>query len=154
MDSPGATVREPEAERVPSPAMEISLALAVCQERVLDCPGRTTAGLAARVAVGACGAGAGGGGGTTLAVFLAHPADRARMAVKAAMRANAVMRGYDISWCVICEFLIIMRDCRLLIVEEALCERCKECWYQRRAGRERQREFSRRRRNLIPRMRV
>src|ERR1700733_413431 len=74
VDVPGATEREPEAGKVPNPAIVTSVALVVCQVRVVDWPCSIVLGFAARVAVGVTGAG-GGAAGVAFATFFAQPAD-------------------------------------------------------------------------------
>src|SRR5213594_3879225 len=70
VESSGVTAFEPLVSTGPMPSILTSVALVVCQVRVVDCPFCTESGFAEREAVGAGGAGGGGGGGG--AAFFLH----------------------------------------------------------------------------------
>src|SRR6516162_2720071 len=68
--------------------MVISVALAVCHVKTVDCPCWITSGLAVRVAVGAVGGGAIGAGWVTFAAFLALQATKKIMTASGRIRAD------------------------------------------------------------------
>ena len=63
VESAGVTLCDPLGWTAPTPSMLTSVALLVCQVKVVDCPFSTVLGLAVSEAVGAAGGGGGGGGG-------------------------------------------------------------------------------------------
>src|SRR5689334_3996883 len=74
VESVGVTGFEPFASTAPSPSMETSVALVVCQVNVVDSPLLIVLGLADKEADGAGGGGGGGGGGGA-AFFLQAPSN-------------------------------------------------------------------------------
>ena len=81
VESAGVTLCDPLGCTAPTPSMLTSVALLVCQVKVVDPPLSTVFGLAESEAVGAAGGGGGGGGGGAT-FFLQAPS------VMIAIRAN------------------------------------------------------------------
>lgn len=90
------TVRDPLAPTVPSPLMEVCVALAVSHDRVADCPAVMAAGVTVILAVGVAG-GVGGGGGAAAIVFLWHPLTARLAARQSATETREGIQGFTVN---------------------------------------------------------
>ena len=88
MESVGVTCCEPLAWTAPMPSMDMSVALVVCQERVVDWPRWMLFGFAVSDAVG-CGAGGGAGGGG--GGFFLQPASTIKIANAATIVSHFIL---------------------------------------------------------------